>query len=461
MLSFRGRTDTVIVAIDVVIVVGTTICTLASLGYIAAMARMRRNFFIVLRSPFLACMFGLCSALRYCSLTYEYALAWGDDSTDPEHWIACLIAYPAQLTAEIALVLIAFRLLVMFYPAKRAKYGRYIKEKPLTRGLACAYALMEVAVWVSAAAEGIPRTAQVVSLVRPLSAVINIVAAVSLGGRLREVDDLSNMSRDVCVVGLLLLLKQSLQAGFLLVPMSPLVLKYYNIAFVALSYVPIVWIINIRPVREVLRHIPERRRSTVEILLLSPHRKVSASNGGRRVVATADVADSPARQDREAYVDSNRLTSIMTFLPLRAAFGEYCQKALCGESFEFLLGVYEFKDLLDDVGEESGKGFGGFGGHLAIVNDYIKDGSHSEVNIASRTKRNIMRYNKFKDYALLSLVREMGMGQAQIMNEEERKGIYTDAEHEVSKMLGDNLLNKFLASDTYKKVVDFEGLSQQ
>lgn len=60
--------------------------------------------------------------------------------------------------------------------------------------------------------------------------------------------------------------------------------------------------------------------------------------------------------------------------------------------------------MLDNVGEESGKGFGGFGGHLAIVNDYIKDGSHSEVNIASRTKRDIMRYTKFKDYALLRLV---------------------------------------------------------
>lgn len=89
---------------------------------------------------------------------------------------------------------------------------------------------------------------------------------------------------------------------------------------------------NIKPVREVLRHIPERRRSTVEIILLSPHRNVVPhSNGASRVVATAEVAESTARQDREAYVDSNRLTSIMSFLPLRAAFGEYCQKALCGE----------------------------------------------------------------------------------------------------------------------------------
>lgn len=75
--------------------------------------------FLPKRSPFLACMFGLCSALRYCSLTYEYALIWRDDPTVPEYWIASFIAYPAQLTAEIALVLIAFRLLVMFYPAKR------------------------------------------------------------------------------------------------------------------------------------------------------------------------------------------------------------------------------------------------------------------------------------------------------------------------------------------------------
>lgn len=70
--------------------------------------------------------------------------------------------------------------------------------------------------------------------------------------------------------------------------------------------------------------------------------------------------------------------------------------------------MFEFQsDLVDAAAVGEGKnGFKGFGGFLAIVNDYIKAGSHSEVNIESRTKSEIMKYSKFKDYSLLDLVRE-------------------------------------------------------
>lgn len=61
------------------------------------------------------------------------------------------------------------------------------------------------------------------------------------------------------------------------------------------------------------------------------------------------------------------------------------------------------------VGEEKDR-FKGFGGFLAIVNDYIKAGSHSEVNLESRTKGDIQKYSKFKAYALLDLVREERQG---------------------------------------------------
>lgn len=41
----------------------------------------------------------------------------------------------------------------------------------------------------------------VVKALRPLSALVTIIAAVGLGGRLRRVDDASNISHDIRLVG--------------------------------------------------------------------------------------------------------------------------------------------------------------------------------------------------------------------------------------------------------------------
>ena len=79
------------------------------------------------------------------------------------------------------------------------------------------------------------------------------------------------------------------------------------------------------------------------------------------------------------------------------------------QSFQFLLDVSEFKEdiLLDAAANgENKKGFKGFGSYSAIVNDYIADGSHSEVNIEFKTKCHIRKFAKFKDYASLDLVRQ-------------------------------------------------------
>lgn len=79
------------------------------------------------------------------------------------------------------------------------------------------------------------------------------------------------------------------------------------------------------------------------------------------------------------------------------------------QSFQFLLDVFEFKNdiVLDAAANgEDRKGFKGFGGYLAIVNDYIKDGAPSEVNIEFRTKRDITKHTKFTTYSSLDLVSE-------------------------------------------------------
>lgn len=78
------------------------------------------------RSPLLTCTFGFFIVLRYIATMYEYVFIWRGEDIG-KHGIVDLIGFPALLTAEIALVMTAVRLLVMYYPNKRAKWGRYIK----------------------------------------------------------------------------------------------------------------------------------------------------------------------------------------------------------------------------------------------------------------------------------------------------------------------------------------------
>lgn len=86
---------------------------------------------------------------------------------------------------------------------------------------------------------------------------------------------------------------------------------------------------NIRPVREVERHTPSRRRSRKNFLLPSPYRRWSTKN--IRVGVAANENNHSLPWNGEVYLDDNRLTSIMNFQPLREAFGEFCRRSLCGE----------------------------------------------------------------------------------------------------------------------------------
>lgn len=50
----------------------------------------------------------------------------------------------------------AVRVLLMYYPEKRKKWGRIPKEKQILRVAVSGYVLVEVAVWSAAAVNGIP-----------------------------------------------------------------------------------------------------------------------------------------------------------------------------------------------------------------------------------------------------------------------------------------------------------------
>eukprot|EP00752_Nemacystus_decipiens_P013004 g11505.t1 len=129
----------------------------------------------------------------------------------------------------------------------------------------------------------------------------------------------------------------------------------------------------------------------------------------------------------------------MEFLPLRQAFGEYCRKALCSESFQFLVAVSEFQIVVaaaySDGGENSKDGFDEY---TAVVNEYIKDNSNSEVNIDSATKKKILAFCQRPAYISLSV--------------NGRSNIFLAAEKEIAKMLAENLLSKFKITPEYKEL---------
>ncbi|CBJ33076.1 expressed unknown protein [Ectocarpus siliculosus] len=187
---------------------------------------------------------------------------------------------------------------------------------------------------------------------------------------------------------------------------------------------------NIRPIQEVLRHAGRNSipKGVQMLLALSSRRRRGSSStiGGEEVIS--DVTQNPSQHGRESYVDSNRLAGIMNYLPLREAFGEFCQKSLCSERRR---------------GEGGTNTHERVGGVAAMVNEYVKDGAPSEINISSNTKHNIMELTKIEAFASL--------------DQDARKLIFVKAEREIRSMLEDNLMAKFLASAQYKRAVDGDG----
>lgn len=73
------------------------------------------------------------------------------------------------------------------------------------------------------------------------------------------------------------------------------------------------------------------------------------------------------------------------------------------QSFQFLVDVSEFhKSIRTQDGKDDFEEF------LAIVNDYIKDGSNFEINIDHRTKKDILKFSERSAYISLNTVSALG-----------------------------------------------------
>lgn len=111
----------------------------------------------------LACLTGTVYTLQTCSITFMVVLAETDRAKDGQFEfkgaaaVGLLIGSPASLLGTIALIWWAIRLVVLYDPTKRNKYGRYIKERSVVRALCWAYVGMEVVIWTAAASYGVNR----------------------------------------------------------------------------------------------------------------------------------------------------------------------------------------------------------------------------------------------------------------------------------------------------------------
>ncbi|CBJ33074.1 hypothetical protein Esi_0415_0001 [Ectocarpus siliculosus] len=288
----------------------------------------------------------------------------------------------------------------------------------------------------------------------PVSVFITITAVVCLGRQLKRIHDLSNMGRDIRLVGIILLICVPVFTAIQVLPLSTLAFKYFSVVSMTLSHPAIVWILNIRPIQEVLHHAPRNSipKGVQMLLALSSRRRGGSSSAIGGEAVTTDVTQNPSQHGRESYVDSNRLAGIMNYLPLREAFGEFCQKSFCSE---FLLDASEFRGVIVEgpvEGDANGSAeeeneaptrTSGLGDVAAMVNEYIKDGAPSEINIGSDTKHDIMELAKVEAFTSL--------------DQDARRLIFGKAEREIRRILEDNLMARFLASAQYKRAVDGDG----
>lgn len=70
--------------------------------------------------------------------------------------IVDLLGLPMVVVAELMVIMRGYRVLLMYFPEKREKWGSIPKETSIIKIVVSAYVLMEIAAWSAAATYGIP-----------------------------------------------------------------------------------------------------------------------------------------------------------------------------------------------------------------------------------------------------------------------------------------------------------------
>eukprot|EP00903_Cladosiphon_okamuranus_P022292 g20498.t1 len=292
----------------------------------------------------------------------------------------------------------------MYYPSKRRAWGRIPQEKDVLLLSARVYVLMEIAVWSAAAVYGVPWAGDMAStILAPVAVLVALIAGLWLGFQLGKVDDMCSVGRESLHIGGFMIGSALIYVAILAVPMPTLAFKYAHVAFSAIR--------NVAPVREILKHTdPTRTGPGGFYLMHGVFPRTSGRHAARRAVACEAQPKSATSQASNAFDrQAQLLDDIMHFLPLRDAFGEFCRKALCSESFDFLVAVADFKHVVHAAFDRNNKETAAgddFHKFVAIVKEYIESDARSEVNIDDHAKHEALLYTEQHDYLSLSMVKE-------------------------------------------------------
>ncbi|CAN0108423.1 unnamed protein product [Ectocarpus sp. 12 AP-2014] len=327
----------------------------------------------------------------------------------------------------------ALRLLIMYNSHTRNRWGIFLGELAMVKCLVAVYVVLEVVAWSASLAFGVDRIAGYAFVVSMSGALLTIVLCFTFVRPLSKVTDVFDLSKELQSVAAFAM--AFLFFGYPIRFLPIRFQRYHFILCLLLRYLSAVWLTNIGPMRALLRERPLFYGSERIIHSLFP--SVSQKLRGKVAVLAGESAVGPTRSSilfasTPLGADVMRMIS---FPPLLEALQEFCRKALCSESLQFLV---EAKNFQTSLNESTGSHDGMLKTFAGIVDKYIKDYSAFEINIDFATKKRILAVAKEANFKEVS--------------SDTIAHILDDAIKEIAKMLQDNLFHKFKATEHFKRI---------
>ncbi|CAM9446566.1 unnamed protein product [Pylaiella littoralis] len=420
---------------DLAVLTTTTVFSFISASHIVLTWCMRKNFHVAVRSPGLATMIG-CASTTMCTVAVFRDLLgfWpGTGVWDLFGTVVLLTLYTA------AYVFRSIRLLVMYNPRARKRWGRFIKE-PLMMTILLVSCGVLLGVEVSACYQhGVETVAQFVFLTYILDNIVTLVACLVLVRKLRDTDDMFHLSQEMQKVGAF---------AMLALVMTPVYIafqwRYMMFAWMMARFQFALWFTNIQPVRAALKRRAANKDGTGGfVTLLFPWRLWTRLPSSKVAIDRQNIITFHSESPRSGGANGV-LDSIIHSPPLYEAFEGYCRKALCCEMLMFLRDVEDFSASLHAAATTSAARHARrsrqFAECIVIINKYIKDGSPFEINIKGTTRTEILMMADRVKFNKLPL--------------RAKDTIFHRAAKEVSAVLENNVYSGFMATEEYKHIQD-------
>ncbi|CAM9739353.1 unnamed protein product, partial [Pylaiella littoralis] len=335
------------------------------------------------RSPRLATLSG-CTGITISSVAIVRKILgfWPEDGAwDLYGTLMALLLYTAAYDFR------GIRLLVMYNPHSRQRWGRFIKDALMTKILLVSFVVLSMLVSILCLFYGIKRRGASQYLLAYVADVILRSISISMleFAKLRKTNDMFQMSPEVRLFIVFDLLSLAAYIAFSW--------RYVMVAFMMTRFQPAVWLTNIQPVRAALQREAGGKHNEGNLLASffpwQPWRKGKTS---KVAIGRQDKTHPPTCGGSGTCCV---ITTIMQSPPHLEAFEDFCRKALCSELLMFLGEVGDFSSCLHAVFTPSrafdSKEDAEFATFCVLVGKYIKDGSPFEVNIESKTKIALLR----------------------------------------------------------------------